>query len=148
MNAAVPEGFTPLPGPFGPYFNALGPIYQRPGAGGTLCMALRLTEAHLNIQGFAHGGMLLTLADGALGINLGQQRQPPQRHVTVSMSADFLSSVKVGDWLEAHVSVRKLGRRLSFGECLLQVGERVVLRASGVFSVVERSAAEPVRNDG
>ena len=148
MFDAIPEGFEPLPGPFGPYFTALGPLYQRPGPGGTVCMALRLAEQHINIQGFAHGGMLLTLADGALGINLGRQRQPPQLHVTVSMSSDFLSSARVGEWLEALVTVRKLGRRLSFGECLLQVGERVVLRASGVFSVVARDSSQPVRNDG
>jgi len=34
------------------------------------------------------------------------------------------------------VQVRKHGARLSFAECNLMVGDRVVVRASGVFAVV------------
>jgi acyl-coenzyme A thioesterase PaaI-like protein len=56
--------------------------------------------------------------------------------VSVNLSTDFLGAVKVGDWLEAHVEVRKHGARLSFAECQLRVGDRVMLRCSGVFAVV------------
>ena len=37
---------------------------------------------------------------------------------------------------------RRLGRQLAFGDCVLQVGEREVLRATGIFSVV--SSVRPV----
>lgn len=142
----IPPGFEPLTAPLGPYFRALGPVYQRRAANGTLLFGLRLDERHSNIRGMPHGGMLATLADGALGINLVRHRQPPAPMVTVSLNSEFLAAARLGDWLEAHVTVRKTGRQLSFGDCLLKVGEREILRASAVFAVV--SGRGPAQLDG
>jgi acyl-coenzyme A thioesterase 13 len=148
-----PEGYVPIDGPTGPYFAALGPVYWREarndtehGTGnGTLNLGLRLKEQHNNILGIPHGGMLLTFADGAIGVNLGRaqhRRDPSRAIVTASLTSDFLGAARQGDWLEALVTVRKTGRQLSFGECLLVVGARPILRASAVFSTVERPAPQ------
>ncbi len=85
-----------------------------------------------------HVGMLATMADGALGINLHLARQPGPIMVTVNLSLDYLAAAKVGDWLEAHVVPRKLGRQLAFGDCVLRAGEREVLRATGIFTTAAR----------
>jgi uncharacterized protein (TIGR00369 family) len=149
----VPAGFEPLLAG-GPYFRALGPVFRRPLADGGVIVALRLAEQHLNVQGFAHGGMLSTLADGALGINIALARRQAGGQVTVSLTADFLSSARLGDWLEARVTVTRLGQRLAYANCDLWAGERQVLRSSAVFAFVERAmpllpgAAEPPLNDG
>ena len=60
---AVPAGFEPLVAG-GPYFRALGPVFRRPLDGGGVVVALRLAESHLNVQGFAHGGMLTSWPTG------------------------------------------------------------------------------------
>lgn len=140
-SAAPPAGFTLYAGSAGPWFHALGPVYLREETDGRLTLGLRLAPCHGNILGIAHGGMLLTFADSAIGVNLGraqQRRDPRQAIVTASLSSDFLSAARIGDWLEARVTVRKSGRQLAFGECLLVVGERAILRASAVFSVIDR----------
>ena len=67
--------------------------------------------------------------------------------VTINLSLDYLAAAKVGEWLEAHVTPRRMGRQLAFGDCVLRVGEREVLRATGIFSVVA-SAAPLVASDG
>jgi len=67
--------------------------------------------------------------------------------VSVNLSADFLGSAKVGDWLEAHVEIRKHGARLSFAECQLRVGDHVVVRSSGVFAVVGPVAKPAVNKE-
>ena len=67
---------------------------------------------------------------------LARATDPPQNLVTVSLNSDFLASPKPGDWLEAHVKVIKTGSRMSFGECQLKVGEKIMLRSSGVFAVI------------
>jgi uncharacterized protein (TIGR00369 family) len=134
----VPEGYRPLLAG-GPYFRALGPVYSRPQADGGAVIALRVTDAHLNIQGVTHGGMLSTLADGALGINIALARGRRGGQVTVSLTADFLSGGRVGDWLEAFVTVTRMGRRLAYASCDLKVGARHVLRSSAVFAFVERT---------
>lgn len=148
----MPEGFVPLA--FGgPYFRALGPMYGRRQEGGGLIIGLRIAESHLNIQGFTHGGMLTTLADGALGLNLAIARGQRGAQVTVSLTADFLSSARLGDWLEARVAITRMGQRLAYANCDLMVGSRQVLRSSAVFAFVDRPlpggpAALPSLADG
>lgn len=141
---SIPEGYTPLV-PGGPWLAHAGPIYQRPAPDGGVIMAVRVGPHHTNMRGIAHGGMLVTLADSALGRNLHLTRKPSEPMVSVNLSTDFLGSAKVGDWLEAHVEIRKHGARLSFAECQLRVGDRVVVRSSGVFAVVG-PAAKPAVN--
>ena len=150
---AVPAGFEPLVAG-GPYFRALGPVFRRPLDGGGVVVALRLAESHLNVQGFAHGGMLTTLADGALGINIALARGRRGGQVTVSLTADFLSSARLGEWLEARVTVTRIGQTLAYASCDLWAGSRQVLRSSAVFAFVDRpmpllpAGAEPPLNDG
>ena len=102
----------------------------------TPIIGLRLEEKHLNTRGIAHGGMLVTLADTALGIALATSRTPPQPMVTVNLSTDFADAARAGDWIEAHVDIQKVGTRLAFANCYLVVGSKRILRASGVFALV------------
>ena len=143
MSSSVPEGFVPLV-PGGQWLAHAGPIYQRPGPGGTVVIALRIDRQHTNMRGIAHGGMLVTLADSALGRNLNLTRKTVAAMVSVNLSTDFIGAAKVGDWLEAHVEIRKHGARLSFAECQLRVGDKVIVRCSGVFAVVEPVAHKEV----
>lgn len=130
-NLDLPEGFASVTRG-GPFFMTLAPVYRRIDAD-TVVLAVRVEEKHANSDGNAHGGMLVTMADGALYDNLMRGRAPGARIVTVNMSVDFLSPARVGDWLEAHVSINRQGQLLGFADCLLRVGERRVLRASGTF---------------
>ena len=142
-DTAVPEGYTPLI-PGGQWLTHAGPIYQRPGPDGTVVIALRVDKQHTNMRGIAHGGMLITLADSALGRNMNMTRKTVAAMVSVNLSTDFIGAAKVGDWLEAHVEIRKHGARLSFAECQLRVCDKVVVRCSGVFAVVEPVAPKEV----
>lgn len=141
---AVPAGFEPLTRS-GPFFASLGPMFlRREDHGWTL--GLRLAPQHANVIGVAHGGLLAALADGALGLNLMRSGRYDRPLVTVNLSTDFLSAARIGEWLQARVQPRKLGSRLAFADCLISAGERPVLRASGVFAVVDDPRL--VRNDG
>jgi uncharacterized protein (TIGR00369 family) len=139
----VPGGFTRTQRG-GAYFNQLGPVYSRADERGGIVLALRVAPRHANLRGIGHGGMLATLADGALGANVSIARGRRGGQVTVSLSADFLSAAHQGDWLEAHVEVRRVGAKLAFADCILKVGERQVLRSSGVFALLETPPPEPL----
>jgi acyl-coenzyme A thioesterase 13 len=130
----VPEGYEPLRRG-GPFLHLFGPLYSRV-VDGRQVIGLRVEEKHLNVRGIAHGGMLVTLADSALGIVLSTSRPTPQPMVTVSLSTDFADAARLGDWVEAHVDILKVGGRLAFACCYLFVGERRILRASGVFALM------------
>jgi uncharacterized protein (TIGR00369 family) len=132
--SSVPEGFARIERG-GHFLASLGPLYAKKTESG-LVVAMRIEEKHLNTRGIAHGGMLVTLADSALGIAVATHTDPPRSFVTVNLSVDFIASAHEGDFVEAHVDVEKVGARLAFATCFLQVGKRRVLRASGVFATV------------
>ena len=139
MNGA-PEGFELL-GRTSPLVNLLGPFYAR-GEGDDLVLGLRVAEKHTNSRGFAHGGVLLTLADVALGYAAEGSVDPPARLITASVSADFAGSAELGDWVEARVDVQRVGGRMAFANAYLHVGDRRVVRASAVFARADTKEGE------
>lgn len=128
----IPEGFEPL-ARTSPLVELLGPFYSR-GTGSGFVLAVRVAEKHANARGLAHGGVLLTLADMALGYAAEGFVDPPVRLITASLCADFAGSARVGDWVEARVDVQRVGGRLAFANAYLHVGDRRVVRASAVFA--------------
>jgi acyl-coenzyme A thioesterase 13 len=128
-----PAGFEPL---FrsSPFLDTIGPLFYRKGDGGAFTVGLRILSKHANARGAAHGGLLLTLVDIALGYRTAFSQDPPVSLTTASVSADFFGAARLGDWVEAHVDVQKIGGRLAFAHAFLIVdGERIV-RASAVFA--------------
>ena len=147
-----PAGFEPL---FrtSPFLDTVGPLFYRKEPDGGFVVGLRILPKHANARGGAHGGLLLTLLDVALGYRAAFSQNPPAALTTASVCADFAGAPKVGDWVEAHVDVQKVGNRLAFANAFLMVnGERLV-RASAVFSRSagalpgSASAAPPVRGE-
>jgi uncharacterized protein (TIGR00369 family) len=137
--ADVPDGFEPL---FrtSPFLDVLGPFFCRRTDRG-LVVALRVAEKHANARGSAHGGLLLTLADIALGYTAAFSQVPPLSLTTANISADFAGYARIGDWLEAHVDIQKIGQRLVFANAYLMVGAERIARASAVFA----RNSEPLR---
>jgi acyl-coenzyme A thioesterase PaaI-like protein len=130
--ARPPAGFEPL---FrtSPFLDTVGPLFYRKEPGGFV-VGLRVLPKHANARGTAHGGLLLTLLDVALGYRAAFSQDPPAALTTASVCADFAGAPHVGDWVEARVDVQKVGNRLAFANAFLSVnGERLV-RGSAVFS--------------
>ncbi|UUZ66449.1 PaaI family thioesterase (plasmid) [Polaromonas sp. P1-6] len=123
----------------------MGPLYQSAANDGTVIIGLRLGMPHTNMHSIAHGGMLSTLADNALGYNVSRAAQSPV--VTMHLSIDFLDAVRPGDWIEAHVTINKRGKRIIYAACQLLVGDLCVLKANGIFSL-RKSASQPESSDG
>lgn len=134
----VPSGYRRMLGG-GAFMQQLGPVYMRRLDNGQAAIGLRVTPGHLNMQGITHGGMLATIADSALGINVALARGRRAAQVTLSLTTDFLSSANVGEWLEAWVTVHHLDEKLAHASCELRVDVRAVVRASAVFSLRSRS---------
>ncbi|AVA34155.1 uncharacterized protein (TIGR00369 family) [Cupriavidus metallidurans] len=98
-------------------------------------LATRITTAHLNAQDIVHGGFLATLADSAYGMVL-RRTNPELIPRTAQLSVSYLGAVCEGDFVEARVTLHKIGKRLVNGSCDVYVGDRMVLQTTAVFSVV------------
>lgn len=131
----LPEDFWPL-ARTSPFADLIGPIHQKAGADG-LILGVRAESKHCNVRGHVHGGMLATLADIAMGYSTAFSTQPPTALVTVNLSIDYAGKAALGDWIEVHTDIHKVGRSLAFANCHLLVGSTRIARASAVFSIPE-----------
>jgi uncharacterized protein (TIGR00369 family) len=132
--AEVPRGFEIFDGG-ADFMELVGPVYAR-GEGGERVLALRVEDRHRNAGGVAHGGLLATLADFALGRAIEIDADDDQPRMTVSLTTDFLKAVETGSWVEAHTRVERLGGTLAFAECSLVVEGTEAVRARAVFAAL------------
>jgi uncharacterized protein (TIGR00369 family) len=102
---------------------------------GSVTVSLDLGEHHANLQGFAHGGVLATLADAAMGLSVRSAMEPGRRHVTIELGVHYLRPVRTG-------TVRATGRAIRVGRDVAYAEARItdergteLARASGTYSV-------------
>ena len=134
-----PAGFEAYAEPSS-FVERIGPLLQR-RTDADVVFGVRIVEHHCNRRGIAHGGLVVALADIALGKTGEWFSQPPVSLLTASLTVDFYGAARRGDWLEAKTDVIRVGRQVAFGNCYLRVGDKLVARASGVFNV--RARGEP-----
>jgi uncharacterized protein (TIGR00369 family) len=102
---------------------------------GAVTLALDLGEHHVNLQGFAHGGVLATLADAAMGLSVRSGLESGRRHVTVELSVHYLRPATEGTVTAAGRAVR-IGREIAYAEAVVADDRGTdVARASGTYSV-------------
>jgi len=133
MEANPPEGFEPL---FrsSPFLDHNGPFFYRQTEDGAFVIGLRILPKHANARGGAHGGLLMTLCDIALGYRTTRSQTPAPMLTTASVTTNFAGATKVGDWVEAHVDVQKVGGRLAFANCYLVCNDQRIVHATSVFA--------------
>ena len=130
----IPEGFEPI-FMVEAFTTLIGPLYSKsdPEHPNLFRLGFRATEAHLNREGVIHGGMLATVADQAIGINMAFGSGQLNDVLTVSLSLEFISGALVGEWIESRPIIHKANGRTRFGGCQLYAGDRLLLTASAVF---------------
>jgi uncharacterized protein (TIGR00369 family) len=129
----VPDGFTVFPHQ-GPFLEHIGPIHVREDADGPV-LGLRAEERHANHRGTVQGGLLATFADFTLGRAIAADAEDGRERATVNLGVDYLAPAKPGDWIEARAEVDRVGGTLSFANCTLTAGDRVIARARSVWVV-------------
>lgn len=101
-----------------------------------LIFRVAVTPEHCNGFDIVHGGFISTMADSWLGYNVAHLLPKETRFVTVSLSVDFLRSVKAGAWLESEIDRIKLGSRLCHASGAILSDGRPVAAMRGVFAVL------------
>jgi uncharacterized protein (TIGR00369 family) len=102
---------------------------------GSVTLALDLAKHHLNLQGLAHGGVIATLADAAMGLSLRSALEPGRRHVSVEIGVHYLRPVTRGRVRSIGRAVR-IGREIAYAQAdVLDANDRLLARADGTYSV-------------
>ena len=144
---AVPPGWT-LQTLTDPFEALAGPLYERPhqrppqrNGEPARDLAFRVAQQHTNARGVAHGGMVMTFLDAALGCAAADAcgRQPI---ATVTLNVDFVGPAHLDDWVVAHTNITHRTRSLIFvtGELVAEGSEQApttkVATASAIFKVL------------
>ena len=105
---------------------------------GTATVVLPMHTESLNRWGGAHGGILFSLCDVAMGMSIATLRQ--ETMVTVNANIDYLSFAPAGSTLTAVGKVDRLGGKLAFcsAEMTDETG-KVIVRAHCVMCFTGRA---------
>ncbi len=90
---------------------------------------------HINYQDAAHGGVISTFADVALSHAVFDAERPRLSPSTVTLTVNYLTGTRLGDWLEARVRIDRLGGRTAYTSGGIWRGEEPIATMSGVFAV-------------
>ena len=115
-----------------PFELMAGPFYSRRGADGRWTSAFRAEAKHMNVDGFMHGGCLMTFADYAL-FSIAADAIAGTVAVTASLNSEFIDGARVGDLVEASGEVIRAGRSMVFARGLISAGGRPLLNFSGII---------------
>ncbi|WP_376089939.1 PaaI family thioesterase [Roseomonas sp. CCTCC AB2023176] len=111
-----------------------GPFWARRDDRGWV-YGLLAEDRHLNGAGIVHGGLLVTMADNALGLTVWEAagRVPC---VTVTLNTQFISAVHPGEFIQARAEILRQARSTVFVRGVLTVGDRIVAAADGVWKIL------------
>jgi uncharacterized protein (TIGR00369 family) len=133
----IPDGFIRHDRP-SPLTEPWEPIWSKRTERAVI-IALRLALPHTNSRGLAHGGLISSLADNAMGASCGHVLGGGTRLLTASLTVDFIGAATISQWLQVEPEVIKTGRTLCFAQCLVTADGVTCARASATFSVVQKS---------
>ena len=135
----IPGGFTRHPRT-SPLTEPWEPIYSRKTPDAVI-IGLRLAKPHTNSRGIAHGGLIATLADNAMGLSCGVQMKEPGRLVTISLNVDYLGAANIGQWLAIETNFVKAGGSIYFAQSLITADGIPCARASATFKIMKAKPA-------
>jgi uncharacterized protein (TIGR00369 family) len=121
------------------FVDHVGPFYVRKEASGLRSFGFVAEPRHANLIGVVHGGMLMTLADRALGVGAWDAAEG-KPSVTIQFDMQFLSAVKMGEFAELAPEVVRLTRSLVFMRGTLTVSGKAAAAANGVWKILDRPA--------
>lgn len=137
MTAEVPPGFEPHIRR-SPVTDPWEPLYAK-REGEAFSLGLRIAHSHCNARGLLHGGVISALADNAMGLACVTQMEGASA-LTVSLSVDFLSVGRSGQWLAVRGVPAKLGRTLAFADAQIEADGELIAKAAATFRIIEVAA--------
>ncbi|UYN96250.1 MAG: PaaI family thioesterase [Enhydrobacter sp.] len=132
-SSPIPKGFRQLD-VRDDFVGLIGPLWCKP-EGDRLRVGLPLEPRHGNPMGWAHGGLLVTVADMVMGAGSGYATGILWPHPTVSLASEFVRGARLGQWLEGSARIARRTLNFCFASCDLVCGGEIVLVSTGVFKV-------------
>lgn len=122
--AELDEGFMGL----------VGPLWRQSGDSASR-YAFWAEDKHRNRRGVVQGGMLLTVADRAMGAT-ARANDPKVAQATVQLSMNFLDAARMDELVEIECHVDRKTRSLVFVSGKIVQSDRTVAICTGVWKIL------------
>ena len=136
----IPQGFI-INERRGPFTNHNGPFYIKKDSDRWTHGAFIL-DRHCNAANIAHGGMLMSFADGVLGHTVYSKTK--RAGVTIKFNSEFLSAEREGEWLEGYGEVSHVRGDYVYCNTMLKVSTRNVLSVKSIFKLRKIEALKKI----
>jgi len=136
----IPQGFI-INERRGPFTNHNGPFYIKKDSDRWTHGAFIL-DRHCNAANIAHGGMLMSFADGVLGHTVYSKTK--RAGVTIKFNSEFLPAAREGEWLEGYGDVSHVRGDYVYCNTMLKVSTRNVLSVTSIFKLRKIEALKKI----
>ena len=120
-----------------PYAELIGLEIEEQGDGRTVCV-LTVGESHYNPHRVVHGAVLYSLADTGMGAALYPSLDEGEICATIEIKINYYKPVTTGQ-IRCVTEMVHRGKRVANLESSLYVGERLVAKANGTYSIFKLS---------
>ena len=133
--ANAPEGFKLYESRDGMFTDRIGPYFIK-GRFPDAIIGIRIFEHHSNLNGVAHGGLLMAFVDTIGGYTAAKAGESAS--VTANFNANFIRPVPLGSWIEGKGKALKAGRKAVFIRVELTLDEKIVFSAEGILQKINK----------
>jgi uncharacterized protein (TIGR00369 family) len=130
----IPDGYRRMDW-FRGFGRQIGPLYERITGDGAYTRAFLVCEHHTNGMQNCHGGMLMAFADTAFGHAVSIAK-PGHHWVTARLLTDFISSARLGEWVEGTGEVAGIDGDLFTIKGHIWSGDRTIMTGTGIFKAL------------
>lgn len=121
------------------FIDLVGPVCLRASDG---AYAFRAERKHANLVGLVHGGMLMSVADRALGV-AAMRAAEGANCVTIELGMQFVGAGRLGDWIVARPEIVRRTSSLVFLRGEVTGAGTVIATASGIWKILRRRPPVP-----
>lgn len=115
-----------------PFEQKAGPFFYREQNDGSVTGAFIADSSHVNGLGIVHGGCLMTLVDYTM-FTVVKRAIGADEAVTISLTNEFAGSGVIGDLIEAHAEIVKVGRSMIFARGIVRTRDKPLVIFSGTM---------------
>ncbi|MEO0439527.1 MAG: PaaI family thioesterase [Pseudomonadota bacterium] len=120
-----------------PFLDMAGPYYVRHDPD-RIVVGTRIHKGQINHIRVAHGGVLGTLADVAMSMQVHEAEDPPLPVATMNLSTNYLAAAKLDDWVEAFADIDRISKRTAYCSGRILCGDTVLMTMTAVFAILRR----------
>lgn len=120
------------------FIDLVGPFWRKSTTDNRARYGFGADTRHVNLLSVVQGGMLMTFADRAMGLEAWAAAGGAPC-ATIQFSAQFASGGKIGSFLEIEPVVIRKTATLVFMSGSVMQGDEVVLQAHGTWKILNKS---------